>query len=162
MGYEKFVKRIFPFIGNQYANIEDSGKEEEYSKIIVTLDELTKFFDGAVIDFVKGELNNDIEDQALVNHKLAVGGIDENPESLESFGLLYVNDVTNNDIYSYVDLEKEISNITAIFSKEAPYVFYREGEADDLVSKTITAEMLGLTYLKFERLDDTSFVILYK
>ena len=59
MGYEKFVKHIFPFIGNQYREGEET---EVKTRFVITLDEIISTFEQEdkmfMLDSKKGELEN--------------------------------------------------------------------------------------------------------
>lgn len=61
MGYEKFVKKIFPFIGNKY-NADSENKEEpsNIKQLIITLVDLNDMYKesstGAFIDFTQNKI----------------------------------------------------------------------------------------------------------
>ena len=70
MGYEQFVKHIFPFIGNQYNKIVEEGGEEDYQKIDLIVGEIV--VDDAIcyIDFNQGKavVVPDGEIEKAINH----------------------------------------------------------------------------------------------
>jgi len=163
MGYEKFVKNIFPFIGNQY-----SGKLEEskinYKQLIITLDDLTAMYKenskGAFIDFTQNKLvaEKRVQDKSSLNGKLGLSfqkGID----SWKDVSVIYINDIVKVSIYHFVDMDKKDESIEALFGKDTPFTFYMRSET--IEEKDITSDMLGLKYIKFEKIDNSTFAINY-
>ena len=106
MGYEKFVKNIFPFIGNQY-----SGKPEEskinYKQLTITLSDLTDMYKEsskcAFIDFTQNKIvaERRVQEPSSLNNKLGLM-FDKGVDSWEDVSVLYVNDVAKNDIYFFL------------------------------------------------------------
>lgn len=164
MGYEQFVRKIFPFVGNQY-NIADEEKKSEKKTLIVTLEELINKSKGTVVDFARGKLlgQEEVADPSSVLNHFMFMPIVNSPETVNDFDCMYLVDPQTAYVSFEGDFETEDSSIAAIFGKEAPYTFHllttSEGAPETL---EITPDMLGLKYVKFIKLDDTQFVIEYE
>ena len=166
MGYEKFVKNIFPFIGNQYTNVEENN-DKSY-QIVVTLDELKNAYSlsntGAIIDFKKNRLvwQNEVKEQTDVLNKLMIM-LSGTPEDLDDVALALPISLDPYLIYMAEDLELESESISVLFDKDTPYTFYNIEKPGDTIQ--VTNELLGVESIKITGLgtDGTDgFVISYK
>ena len=164
MGYERFVRKVFPFIGNQY-NIADEEKKSEKKTLIVTLEELINIGDGCIVDFAAGKLlgKEEVADPSSVLNHFMFMPINSSPETVNGFDCMYPVDPQAVYVSFEGDFETEEASIAAVFDKEAPYTFHllttSEGAPETL---EITPDMLGLKYVKFIKLDDTQFAIEYE
>lgn len=162
MGYEQFVRKIFPFVGNQY-NIADEEKKSEKKTLIVTLEELINKSTGCIVDFAAGKLlgREDISDPLSVLNHFMFMPLAGSPETVNDFDCVYPMSIKPQAIY--VSFEGEDRGINVLFGKETPYTFHimnqSEGAPETL---EITPDMLGLKYVKFVELDETQFAIEYE
>ena len=162
MGYERFVRKVFPFVGNQY-NIADEEKKSEKKTLIVTLEELINKSKGSVVDFARGKLlgQEEVTDPSSVLNHFILKSIVGKPETINEFGCVYPMSINPQAIY--VSFEGEDRGINVLFGKETPYTFHIMGESEDAPETLeITPDMLGLKYVKFIELDDTQFAIEYE
>lgn len=163
MGYEKFVKNIFPFIGNQYTGIEENT-DKSY-QIIVTLDELKNAYSisitGAIIDFKKNRLvwQNEVKEPADILNKLMIM-LAKNPETLNDVGLVLPVSLEPQLIYMAADLELQEEDISVLFNKDTPYTFYNMENIEETIQ--VTNDLLGVESIKITGLGTDRFVISYK
>ena len=164
MGYEQFVRKIFPFVGNQY-NIADEEKNNEKKTLIVTLEELINKSKGCVVDFAAGKLlgKEEVTDPSSILNHFMFMPINNSPETVNDFDCMYPIDQQTVYVSFEGDFETEDASIAAMFGKEAPYTFHLLTTSESAPETLeITSDMLGLKYVKFIKLDDTQFAIEYE
>ena len=130
MGYEKFVKHIFPFIGNQYRGKLEEGKIN-YKQLIITLSDLSDMYKenskGALIDFTQNKLvaEKRVQDKSSLNGKLGLSfqkGID----SWKDVSVIYIDDIV----------------------RTCSFTIHNEKEFNETKDKIIESVKIGLEQLK--------------
>jgi len=163
MGYEKFVKKVFPFVGNQY-NIADEEKKSEKKTLIITLEELINKSKGSVVDFAAGKLlgKEEVTDpSSILNHFMIMRYTSKPEPTINDFYCVYPMSINPQAIY--ISFEGEDRGINVLFGKETPYTFHIMNESEGAPETLeITPDMLGLKYVKFIELDETQFAIEYE
>ena len=144
MGYEKFVKKVFPFIGNQYRGAEESSGDE-YNKIDLIVGEV--IVDDAVcyIDFNQGKpiiIPNGEFEKAL-NHLIMFSK--DGKESIESIGLTYLT-LDGQTTYFWYSAQDQLEGNNLPWDCEVLDSGMRRVRTD-----VITADMLGVkdAFVKF-------------
>ena len=105
MGYEVFIKKIFPFIGRQYNTTEGEEPKTITGTIKVNVDELAALPDHnvAVFNFETSSLDIlDVSDEDLnkLNGKLALSLMDSEAEYLINHVIfIYVEDISKSLMY---------------------------------------------------------------
>lgn len=140
MGYEKFVKKIFPFIGNQYSNAteETSG----YKKIDLIVGEIIADDMMCYINFDSGKavlIPKDDATEAL-NHLIIYAvesEAEEGEAGIESVGLAYLT-------LNGQELNIWYSNQNQLEGNNLPWNCDVLGSGGKIRTDVITADMLGV------------------
>ena len=136
MGYERFVKKIFPFIGNQYSN---AGEETSgYKKIDLIVGEVIADDSICYIDFNQGKaiVVPDEEIEKALNHLILFAKDGE--AGIESVGLAYLT-LDGQVAYFWYSAQDKLDGNNLPWDCEVLDSGRRRIRAD-----VITADMLGI------------------
>ena len=156
MGYEKFVKKVFPFIGKQYRT--DEELKTIAGTITISVDELAALPDNkvAVFNFETSSLDIiDVSDEDLnkLNGKLALSLMDSEAEYLiNHVMLIYVEDMNKSLLY-FIGLED------AATIHETPFPMSTiSGEGETI---TFEANLVGVDSITVDIIDSKNAVLGY-
>ena len=138
MGYEKFVKHIFPFIGNQYNKVVEEGGDSEFNKIDIIVGEVVVDDSICYIDFNQGKavVVPDEETEKALNHLIIFAK--EGEESIESVGLAYLV-LDEQNIYFWYSSQNQLDGNELPWDCEV-----LDSGARILRTDVITADMIGV------------------
>ena len=166
MGYEKFVKHIFPFIGNQYREGEET---EVKTRFVITLDEIISTFEQEdkmfMLDSKKGELvkaESDFEEYVkdkekvvgLENCHLGFSFMEGAANTIDDVACLYIkdmSDIENSDV--------GFCRVEDLVEHQLPIEFTNlKDDESGPEFITVTTEDLELKEIKFSCPDDKTLV----
>ena len=160
MGYEKFVKHIFPFIGNKYDNENESKTPSKFvltlDEIITTLEQEDKIFmfnskNGELLK-VPAEIGEGIP--GLESCHLAFSLMEGAANTIGDVACLYVKDMSDIE-----NTDAGLCTVEDLVEHQLPMEFQNlnagESGAEFI---TVTTEDLELKEIKFSCPDDKTLV----
>jgi len=155
MGYGKFVRKIFPFIGNQYQGIEETEEKHFQGEIRVSLKEIQDARENALyFDFKKGVIGSisRSEMNKLVG-KLCLNVTEaEDEPSFRNIQLIYVKGLSQDKLFGM-----EASRL--IFNGK-PYILK---SLDDIETPLeLNGALVGLEDITLEKAENDTLVVICK
>ncbi len=154
MGYEKFVKKIFPFIGNQYNDVEEREKKHFQGEIRVSAQQIEEK-QGIVlyVNFKNGTIGELSEQEpAKLVGKLCLGLTEaEETHSFRNIQLFYPKTLESSNIFT--------DTASNLIFRDKPYILTSlEGEH----TMELKGELFGLEDITLEEAENDTLVIICK